>query len=45
MSVALANGLGDAQLQILPGCAHVPQLQDPEKFLAALLPFIEGARS
>jgi 3-oxoadipate enol-lactonase len=44
MSVALAKGLPDAKLQILPGCAHVPQLQDPEKFLAVLLPFIEGVR-
>jgi 3-oxoadipate enol-lactonase len=44
MSVALAHGLADARLEILPGCAHVPQLQAPEKFLATLLPFIEAAR-
>jgi 3-oxoadipate enol-lactonase len=43
MSVALADGLADARLEILPGCAHVPQLQAPEKFLATLLPFIEAA--
>ena len=45
MSVALANGLPDGDLRILPGCAHVPQLQDPEKFLAVLLPFMKGGRS
>jgi hypothetical protein len=31
-------------LRILRGCAHVPQLQDPEQFLAELLPFLEQAR-
>jgi pimeloyl-ACP methyl ester carboxylesterase len=25
---------------VLPGCAHVPQLQEPERFLAAIAPFI-----
>ncbi len=42
MSVALARDLPDARLEILAGCAHVPQLQAPERFLATLLPFIEG---
>jgi 3-oxoadipate enol-lactonase len=45
MSVALAKGLPDAELRILRGCAHVPQLQDPEQFLAELLPFLDRSRA
>ena len=40
MSHELAAGLPQAQLAILPGCAHVPQLQEPEQFLAAISEFI-----
>ncbi len=40
MSRELASGLPDARLVVLPGCAHVPQLQAPEQFLAALRPFL-----
>jgi 3-oxoadipate enol-lactonase len=40
MSVELAAGLPDAQLVVLPGLAHVPQLQAPEQFLAAVEHFI-----
>jgi 3-oxoadipate enol-lactonase len=40
MSVELASLLTDARLCILPGCAHVPQLQMPEVFLAAVEEFI-----
>ncbi len=40
MSRELAAGLPHAQLQVLSGCAHVPQLQDPELFLSAIKPFI-----
>ena len=36
MSHELAAGLPDAQLEIIPGCAHVPQLQAPALFLAAI---------
>jgi 3-oxoadipate enol-lactonase len=36
MSRELAAGLGDARLKIIPGCAHVPQLQAPEVFLQAI---------
>jgi len=36
MSHELAAGLPDAQLKIIPGCAHVPQLQAPALFLAAI---------
>jgi 3-oxoadipate enol-lactonase len=36
MSRELAAGLGDARLKIIPGCAHVPQLQAPAIFLEAI---------
>jgi 3-oxoadipate enol-lactonase len=39
MSVELAAGLPDAQLQVLDGLAHVPQLQAPAAFLAAIAEF------
>jgi 3-oxoadipate enol-lactonase len=40
MARELVAGLPDARLVILPGCAHVPQLQAPESFLAAIDGFI-----
>ena len=40
MSTELAAGLPDARLVVLPGCAHVPQLQAPELFLSAIAEFI-----
>ena len=40
MSRELAAGLPDARLVVLPGCAHVPQLQAPELFLATLEGFV-----
>ncbi len=40
MSQELAAGLPNARLVTLSGCAHVPQLQDPGRFLEALLPFL-----
>src|SRR6201993_5383419 len=40
MSHELAAGLPDARLKILPGCAHVPQLQSPEMFLATIGDFL-----
>lgn len=40
MSRELAALLPDARLVVLDGCAHVPQLQDPERFLAAVDPFV-----
>ena len=40
MSEELAALLPNAELQILHGLAHVPQLQAPDVFLAAVLPFI-----
>jgi 3-oxoadipate enol-lactonase len=46
MSQGLAAGLPDARLKVIPGCAHVPQLQSPEVFLDAIgdfLPAMSGA--
>ena len=40
MSRELAAGLPDARLQVLNGCAHVPQLQAPEQFMEAIRDFI-----
>ncbi|HEY1227404.1 MAG TPA: alpha/beta fold hydrolase, partial [Ramlibacter sp.] len=40
MSKELAAGLPDAHLEILAGCAHVPQLQAPEQFMQAIRGFI-----
>jgi 3-oxoadipate enol-lactonase len=40
MSHELAVGLPDARLKILPGCAHVPQLQSPQMFLATIGDFL-----
>lgn len=40
MSEELALLLPDSHLTILPGCAHVPQLQDPMAFLAAIGHFL-----
>ena len=36
MSTELAAGLPNARLVVLPGCAHVPQLQAPELFLSSI---------
>ncbi|MDA9530055.1 alpha/beta fold hydrolase [Bradyrhizobium sp. CCBAU 25338] len=40
MSHELAAGLPRAELKIIPGCAHVPQLQSPQQFLGALKGFL-----
>jgi 3-oxoadipate enol-lactonase len=40
MSVELAAALPNARLKIIPGCAHVPQLQAPRLFLDAIGDFI-----
>lgn len=40
MSRELVSLVAGATLVVLEGCAHVPQLQAPEKFLAAVLPFL-----
>jgi 3-oxoadipate enol-lactonase len=40
MSCELAAGLPQAHLEIIPGCAHVPQLQSPELFLETIGDFL-----
>lgn len=42
MSVELQANLPNAQLNILPGLAHVPQLQAPEVFMNAIRDFIDA---
>ena len=42
MSYELTAGLPDAHLLIIPGCAHVPQLQSPEMFLAMIGDFLKA---
>jgi 3-oxoadipate enol-lactonase len=42
MSRELAAGLANARLEIIPGCAHVPQLQSPEIFLGAIGDFLSA---
>lgn len=43
MSIALHAGLPNAQLNILSGLAHVPQLQAPLRFMDAIRDFIDQA--
>jgi 3-oxoadipate enol-lactonase len=45
MSHELAAGLPDARLKIIPGCAHVPQLQAPTVFLDAIGDFLPAVSS
>jgi 3-oxoadipate enol-lactonase len=40
MSREIAAGLPQARLKIIPGCAHVPQLQAPQAFLGAIGDFL-----
>ena len=40
MSRELAAGLPQARLKIIPGCAHVPQLQSPAMFLDVIGDFL-----
>ena len=42
MSHELNAGLPDSRLKIMAGCAHVPQLQSPGKFLDAIGDFLQG---
>jgi 3-oxoadipate enol-lactonase len=42
MAHELAAGLPNARLKVLAGCAHVPQLQEPEQFHAAIRDFLES---
>jgi 3-oxoadipate enol-lactonase len=45
MSHELAAGLPDARLKIIPGCAHVPQLQAPRLFLETIGGFLVAANA
>jgi 3-oxoadipate enol-lactonase len=45
MSYELVAGLPQAWLLIIPGCAHVPQLQSPRVFLEAIGDFLPAAFS
>jgi 3-oxoadipate enol-lactonase len=45
MSHELAAGLPQAHLEIIPGCAHVPQLQSPAIFLEMIAGFLLAASS
>jgi 3-oxoadipate enol-lactonase len=40
MSYELAAGLPRAELRVVPGCAHVPQLQSPKLFLDTIGDFL-----
>jgi 3-oxoadipate enol-lactonase len=44
MSHELAAGLPQARLEIIPGCAHVPQLQLPDVFLDAIGDFLPSPK-
>jgi 3-oxoadipate enol-lactonase len=44
MSQELAAGLPRARLEIIPGCAHVPQLQSPYVFLDAIGDFLSSPK-
>ncbi len=45
MSEELAAGLPNARLKIIPGCAHVPQLQAPQMFLEMMGDFLPATHS
>jgi 3-oxoadipate enol-lactonase len=45
MSRELAAGLPNARLKVIPGCAHVPQLQSPEIFLDAIGDFLAATKA
>ena len=44
MSLELAAGLPQARFDIIPGCAHVPQLQSPDVFLNAIGDFLPSPK-
>jgi 3-oxoadipate enol-lactonase len=45
MSHELAAGLPQAHLEIIPGCAHVPQLQSPRLFLDTIGDFLPATNA
>ncbi len=38
----LHNNITNAQKVVLPGLGHIPQVEDPEAFLGAIMPFLES---
>ncbi|MBW3582359.1 MAG: alpha/beta hydrolase [Euryarchaeota archaeon] len=38
----LQNGVPDVRVRLLPDCGHVPQREDPRRFLSLVLPWLEG---
>ena len=38
----LHNNIANARKVVLPGIGHIPQVEDPEGFLGALMPFLEA---
>ncbi len=42
LSRRLARELPQAQLAVIPQCGHVPQEEQPEEFLRAITPFLDG---
>ena len=38
----LHNNIVNASKKILPGLGHIPQIEDPEAFVATLLPFLDS---
>ena len=38
----LHNNIVNAQKVVLPGLGHIPQVEDPEAFLGALMPFLDA---
>ncbi len=36
------NNIINASKTVLPGIDHIPQVEDPERFLGAPLPFLDG---
>ena len=45
MAEELAAGIEGAQLVLLPGCGHCPQLERPDAFLEVVEPFLSGLRA
>ena len=45
MSRELAAGLPQARLEIIPGCAHVPQLQSPRLFSDVVADFLPATNT
>jgi pimeloyl-ACP methyl ester carboxylesterase len=39
---AFAAGIPNARMVVLDGCAHLPPFEQPESFVATILPFLQG---